>query len=42
MTQLKDLNPAAYNPRKITDAQLARLKKSLEKSGDKPHRRKKG
>ncbi len=34
MTQLKDLNPAAYNPRKITDAQLARLKKSLEEFGD--------
>lgn len=29
-----DLKPAAYNPRKITDAQLARLKKSLEEFGD--------
>ncbi len=32
--QIKDLKPAAYNPRKITDAQLARLKKSLEEFGD--------
>jgi len=32
--KLTDLKPAAYNPRKITDAQLARLKKSLEEFGD--------
>lgn len=32
--KVKDLKPAAYNPRKITDAQLARLKKSLEEFGD--------
>lgn len=32
--KIKDLKPAAYNPRKITDAQLARLKKSLEEFGD--------
>lgn len=32
--KVNDLKPAAYNPRKITDAQLARLKKSLEEFGD--------
>lgn len=32
--KLTDLKPAAYNPRKITDAQLARLKKSLDEFGD--------
>jgi len=32
--QVKNLKPADYNPRKITDPQLARLKKSLEEFGD--------
>lgn len=31
---LKDLKPAEYNPRKITDAQIERLKKSLTEFGD--------
>jgi DNA modification methylase len=30
----KDLNPADYNPRKITDEQLHRLKKSMTEFGD--------
>lgn len=32
--QVKDLKPAGYNPRKITKAQLERLKKSLQEFGD--------
>lgn len=32
--KITDLKPAAYNPRKISDAQLGRLKKSLEEFGD--------
>lgn len=31
---IKDLNPAAYNPRKISDEQLERLKKALYEFGD--------
>src|SRR3990167_3982250 len=32
--QIKDLKPADYNPRKITDEQLKMLNKSLQKFGD--------
>lgn len=32
--KLNDLTPAAYNPRKISDEQLQRLKKSLAEFGD--------
>lgn len=32
--KLKDLKPAEYNPRTITDEQLARLKKALHEFGD--------
>ena len=32
--KIKDLKPAAYNPRKITDEQLERLKKALYEFGD--------
>jgi hypothetical protein len=32
--QVKDLKPAGYNPRKISKAQLERLKKSLQEFGD--------
>lgn len=32
--QIKDLKPAGYNPRKITDEKLAMLKKSLDEFGD--------
>src|SRR4030067_1251113 len=31
---ITDLKPAGYNPRKITDEQLERLKKSLQEFGD--------
>jgi hypothetical protein len=31
---IKDLKPASYNPRKISDEQLERLKKSLQEFGD--------
>lgn len=32
--KIKDLKPAEYNPRKITDEQLERLKKALHEFGD--------
>ena len=32
--KVKDLKPAAYNPRKISKEKLAALKKSLEEFGD--------
>lgn len=32
--KIKDLKPAEYNPRKITDKQLDMLKKSMEEFGD--------
>ena len=32
--QISDLNPADYNPRKITEEELQRLKQALEKLGD--------
>lgn len=32
--KVQDLKPAGYNPRKITKAQLERLKKSLDEFGD--------
>ncbi|MEK7075746.1 MAG: hypothetical protein AAB948_03070, partial [Patescibacteria group bacterium] len=32
--KIKDLKPALYNPRKITDAQLANLKKAIIEFGD--------
>lgn len=34
ITSLKDLNPAAYNPRQIDDAALTGLKYSLTEFGD--------
>lgn len=33
-TAVRDLQPAPYNPRKITDAQLANLKRSMDRFGD--------